>query len=149
MTPVLEKPYINVSINPENIKFCHFTNGGHTRKSIMTAPMFSRIKRSIHREYFLRAYYIWMCSFCLLFQISEIYTHLYIFPRNKDTLKSRLLCTTLGIIPCPTSTTRRWFSFHQFIYNFLDIILDLPMKKFWYLLLMLIIYSAFPNFFWI
>ena len=49
MTPVLEKPYISVSINPENIRFCHFTNGGHTRKSIMAAPMFLRIKRSILR----------------------------------------------------------------------------------------------------
>ena len=47
MTPVLEKPYISVSINPENIIFWHFTNGGHTRKSIMAAPMFLRIKRSI------------------------------------------------------------------------------------------------------
>jgi hypothetical protein len=48
VTPVLEKPYISVSINPENIIFLHFTNGGHTRKSIMAAPMFLRIKRSIH-----------------------------------------------------------------------------------------------------
>jgi hypothetical protein len=47
VTPVLEKPYINVSINPENIRFLHFTNGGHTRKSIMAAPMFLRIKSSI------------------------------------------------------------------------------------------------------
>ena len=47
MTPVLEKPYISVSINPENMIFLHFTNGGHTRKSIMAAPMFLRIKRSI------------------------------------------------------------------------------------------------------
>jgi hypothetical protein len=47
VTPVLEKPYISVSINPENIIFWHFTNGGHTRKSIMAAPMFLRIKRSI------------------------------------------------------------------------------------------------------
>jgi hypothetical protein len=47
VTPVLEKPYISVSINPENIRFLHFTNGGHTRKSIMAAPMFLRIKRSI------------------------------------------------------------------------------------------------------
>ena len=47
VTPVLEKPYISVSINPENIRFCHFTNGGHTRKSIMAALMFLRIKRSI------------------------------------------------------------------------------------------------------
>ena len=47
MTPVLEKPYISVSINPENIIFWHFTNGGHTRKLIMAAPMFLRIKRSI------------------------------------------------------------------------------------------------------
>jgi hypothetical protein len=45
--PVLEKPYISVSINSENIGFLHFTNGGHTRKSIMAAPMFLRIKRSI------------------------------------------------------------------------------------------------------
>ena len=50
MTPVLEKPYISVSINPENIRFCHFTNGGHTRKSIMAAPMFLRIKRSILKQ---------------------------------------------------------------------------------------------------
>ena len=50
MTPVLEKPYISVSINPENIRFLHFTNGGHTRKSIMAAPMFLRIKRSILLE---------------------------------------------------------------------------------------------------
>ena len=49
MTPVLEKPYISVSINPENIRFLHFTNGGHTRKSIMAAPMFLRIKRSIEK----------------------------------------------------------------------------------------------------
>jgi hypothetical protein len=48
VTPVLEKPYISVSINPENIIFWHFTNGGHTRKSIMVAPMFLRIKRSIY-----------------------------------------------------------------------------------------------------
>jgi hypothetical protein len=48
VTPVLEKPYICVSINPENIIFWHFTNGGHTRKSIMAAPMFLRIKRSIY-----------------------------------------------------------------------------------------------------
>jgi len=47
VTPVLEKPYISVSINPENIRFLHFTNGGHTRKSIMAAPMFLRMKRSI------------------------------------------------------------------------------------------------------
>jgi hypothetical protein len=47
VTPVLEKPYISVSINPENIRFCHFTNGGHTRKSIMAAPMFLRTKKSI------------------------------------------------------------------------------------------------------
>jgi hypothetical protein len=47
VTPVLEKPYISVSINPENIIFWHFINGGHTRKSIMAAPMFLRIKRSI------------------------------------------------------------------------------------------------------
>jgi hypothetical protein len=47
VTPVLEKPYNSVSINPENIIFWHFTNGGHTRKSIMAAPMFLRIKRSI------------------------------------------------------------------------------------------------------
>ena len=40
VTPVLEKPYISVSINPENIRFLHFTNGGHTRKSIMATPMF-------------------------------------------------------------------------------------------------------------
>ena len=51
MTPVLEKPYISVSINPENIRFWHFTNGGHTRKSIMAAPMFLRIKRFILRKY--------------------------------------------------------------------------------------------------
>ena len=31
VTPILEKPYISVSINPENIRFLHFTNGGHTR----------------------------------------------------------------------------------------------------------------------
>ena len=49
MTPVLEKPYISVSINPENIRFLHFTNGGHTRKSIMAAPMFLRIKRFIEK----------------------------------------------------------------------------------------------------
>jgi hypothetical protein len=49
VTPVLEKPYISVSINPENIRFLHFTNGGHTRKSIMAAPMFLRIKRSIEK----------------------------------------------------------------------------------------------------
>ena len=42
-----EKPYISVSINPENIRFFLFTNGGHTRKSIMAATMFLRIKRSI------------------------------------------------------------------------------------------------------
>ena len=48
MTHVLEKPYISVSVNPENIRFLHFTNGGHTRKSIMAAPMFLRIKRSIY-----------------------------------------------------------------------------------------------------
>jgi hypothetical protein len=42
-----EKPYISVSINPENIRFFLFTNGGHTRKSIMAAIMFLRIKRSI------------------------------------------------------------------------------------------------------
>ena len=47
MTPVLEKPYISVSINPENIRFLHFTNGGHTQKSIMATPMFLRIKRSM------------------------------------------------------------------------------------------------------
>ena len=34
------------TINPENIRFLHFTNGGHT-KSIMAAPMFLRIKRSV------------------------------------------------------------------------------------------------------
>ena len=73
--------------------------------------------------------YLKECAAFVLFQISEIYTHLYIFPRiyilykslifprNTDTLKSRLLqnvCTssktwtpfsTLGIIPCPISTT--------------------------------------------
>jgi hypothetical protein len=49
VTPVLEKPYISVSINPENIRFLHFTNGGHTRKSIMAAPMFLRIKRSVEK----------------------------------------------------------------------------------------------------
>jgi hypothetical protein len=49
VTPVLEKPYISVSINPENIIFWHFSNGGHTRKSIMAAPMFLRMKRSIGR----------------------------------------------------------------------------------------------------
>ena len=37
------------TINPENIRFLHFTNGGHTRKSIMAAPMFLRIKRSISK----------------------------------------------------------------------------------------------------
>ena len=47
MTPVLGKSYISVSINPENIRFLHFTNGGHTRKSIMAAPMFLSIERSI------------------------------------------------------------------------------------------------------
>ena len=52
MTPVLEKPYETVSINPENINFLHFTNGGHTRKSIMAAPMFLRIKSSIRQELF-------------------------------------------------------------------------------------------------
>ena len=30
------------------MRFLHFTNGGHTRKSIMSAPMFLRIKRSMH-----------------------------------------------------------------------------------------------------
>jgi hypothetical protein len=44
--------FFNVFLNqnyelPENIIFWHFTNGGHTRKSIMAAPMFLRIKRSI------------------------------------------------------------------------------------------------------
>jgi hypothetical protein len=29
------------------LRFLHFTNGGHTRKSIMAAPMFLRIKSSI------------------------------------------------------------------------------------------------------
>jgi hypothetical protein len=53
VTPVLEKPYIRVSINPENIRFLHFTNGGHARKSIMAAPMFLRIKRSICIKLFL------------------------------------------------------------------------------------------------
>jgi hypothetical protein len=48
--PCLEKPYISISINPENIIFSHFTNGGHTRKSIMAAPMFLRIKRSIRNN---------------------------------------------------------------------------------------------------
>ena len=50
MTPVLEKPYIRVSINLENIIFWHFTNGGHTRKSIMAEPMFLRIKRSSQKQ---------------------------------------------------------------------------------------------------
>jgi hypothetical protein len=49
VTPVLVKPYISVSINPENIIFWQFANGGHTRKSIMAAPMFLRIKRSISK----------------------------------------------------------------------------------------------------
>ena len=39
------------TINPENIRFLHFTNGGHTRKSIMAAPMFLRIKRSRTVDY--------------------------------------------------------------------------------------------------
>jgi hypothetical protein len=30
------------------MRFLHFTNGGHTRKSIMSAPMFLRIKRSMN-----------------------------------------------------------------------------------------------------
>jgi uncharacterized membrane protein YagU involved in acid resistance len=51
VTPVLEKPYISVSINPENKRFWHFTNGGHTRKSIMATPMFLRIKRSIEDKW--------------------------------------------------------------------------------------------------
>ena len=56
MTPVLEKPYISVSINPENILFWHFTNGGHTRKSIMVAPVFLRIKRSIWSNEYTSTY---------------------------------------------------------------------------------------------
>ena len=47
MTPVLDNPYISVSINPENIIFLYITNGGHTRKAIMATPMFLRIQRSI------------------------------------------------------------------------------------------------------
>ena len=58
MTPVLEKPYISVSINPENIIILHFTNGGHTRKSIMAAPMFLRIKRSICMVDYFRICYV-------------------------------------------------------------------------------------------
>jgi hypothetical protein len=50
VTPILEKPYISVSINPENIRFWHFTNGGHTRKSIIAAPIFLWIKTSIERK---------------------------------------------------------------------------------------------------
>jgi hypothetical protein len=56
VTPVLEKPYISVSINPENIRFLHFANGGHTRKSIMAATMFLRIKRSIVKNPHLTVY---------------------------------------------------------------------------------------------
>jgi hypothetical protein len=56
-----EKPYICVSINPENIRFCHFTNGGHTRKSIMAAPMFLRMKRSIYTCIWTSIFYLENC----------------------------------------------------------------------------------------
>jgi hypothetical protein len=49
---------------PQSRRFLHITNGGHTRKSIMAAPMFLRIRRSILSHIWLKQRRICMCKQC-------------------------------------------------------------------------------------